>query len=121
MTEKYSKTFKPLNSDDDHHDFDEMMKEVFPTDIPAEFVDQIKVVMKTGQTVMMSKTDILSTRPHQGKIDWNVITQKFSEEIADFEIYMDMKKLKNVVHTNVNRILKKKDPYKDPDYFDKSK
>ena len=47
MTEKYSKTFKPLNSDDDHHDFDEMMKEVFPTDIPAEFVDQIKVVMNT--------------------------------------------------------------------------
>ena len=110
MTEEQNSNRKYLHSkesgDHDHAEFNKIMHEIAPKEIPAKFVDMIKIIRKDGTVTNMTRDDIVNTVPLAGPVDWESIAGNY-HDIRDMEIYIDMDALEYTVHKNVHRMLGK--------------
>ena len=103
-----NRKFKPSKESPDHNntEFNKIMHEIAPKEIPAKFVDMIKIIRKDGSITTMTREDIVNTVPLAGPVDWEKIAGNY-HDIVDMEIYIDMEALEYTVHKNVHRMLGK--------------
>jgi hypothetical protein len=92
--------------DHDHTEFNRIMHEIAPKEIPSKFVDMIKVIRKDGKVTTMTREDIINSVPVTGPVDWDRVAENY-HDIVDMEIYIDMDALEYTVHKNVHRMLGK--------------
>tara|TARA_B100000700_G_scaffold308295_1_gene385792 strand:+ start:284 stop:637 length:354 start_codon:yes stop_codon:yes gene_type:complete len=103
-----NRKFKPSKENEDHDpsEFNRIMHEIAPKQIPSKFVDMIKIIRKDGKITTMTRDDILNSVPVTGPVDWDKVAENY-HDIRDMEIYIDMEALEYTVHKNVHRMLGK--------------
>ena len=103
-----NRKFKPSSETPDHNhaEFNRIMHEIAPKQIPSKFVDMIKVIRKDGKVTTMTREDIINSVPVTGPVDWDKVAENY-HDIVDMEIYIDMEALEYTVHKNVHRMLGK--------------
>ena len=103
-----NRKFLPASKQDghDHVEFNKIMHEIHPNEIPIKFVEMIKVFRKNGEITTMTKDDLINTVPLNGPVDWDKISSNY-HDIIDMEIYIDMEALEYTVHKNVHRMFGK--------------
>ena len=93
--------FKSDNPNKDVNDFDRVLSEVFPQEVPVKFVTAIKVVYKDGSVKELKQEDLKSIVPNM-MVDYKKIAQLW-ENTQDVEIYLNMELLRSVVQSNTDK------------------
>ena len=70
MSEQSNRKFIPSQSEHNHEQFNQIMHEIHPERIPANFVDKIKLFHRDGHTSLMTRDGIYNTVPVYGQVDW---------------------------------------------------
>ena len=86
-------------------EFDRIMEEIHPMSIPAQFVRQVVVKMKNGQSISLAGDELLQPLPMQENVGWDKLAKRF-EQIDDVEVQIDVPGIKQNVVLNVKNILK---------------
>lgn len=95
-------------------EFDRIMEEIHPMSIPAQFVRQVVVKMKNGQSISLAGDELLQPLPMQENVGWDKLAKRF-DQIDDVEVQIDVPGIKQNVVLNVKNILKQhfENQYKD--------
>jgi len=96
--------FKADNPTQDHGDFDRLLSEIFPQEVPVKFVSAIKVIYKDGTAKTMSNEELKGTVPNM-MVDYKKIAELW-ENTKEVEIYLNLDLLKSVVEQNTSKWLK---------------
>jgi len=88
----------------DDPNFDKLMEEIFPMSIPTEYVESILVTLASGQVIRMSGDELLHPLPLADDLNWEKLVHRF-DKIADVQVKINVKKIKQDVATNVRTIL----------------
>lgn len=86
-------------------EFDRIMEEIHPMSIPAQFVRQVVVKMKNGQSISLAGDELLQPLPMQENVGWDKLAKRF-DQIDDVEVQIDVPGIKQNVVLNVKNILK---------------
>jgi len=97
--------FKADNPKQDHENFDRLLSEIFPQEVPVRFVTSIKVIYKDGTEKVMSSDELKGIVPNM-MVDYKKISDLW-ENTSEVEIYLNIDLLKKVVEENTDRLLKK--------------
>jgi len=98
--------FKSSDPSKDTSDFDRLLGEIFPQEVPIGFVKGVRVIYQNGDHKDLTQEEIKGVSPNVGVVNYSEIA-KIWDNTKDVEIYLDIEKLKRVVETNVSRILNK--------------
>jgi hypothetical protein len=88
----------------DDPNFDKLMEEIFPMSIPTEYVESILVTLASGQIIEMTGDELLHPLPLADDLNWEKLVHRF-DKIADVQVKINVKKIKQDVATNVRTIL----------------
>jgi hypothetical protein len=98
--------FKASDPQKDTGEFDKLLGEIFPQEVPIGFVKGVRVIYNNGDHKDLTNEEIQGVSPNVGVVNYQEIS-KLWKNTKDVEIYLDIEKLKRVVETNVSRILNK--------------
>ena len=98
--------FKPSDPNKDTGEFDKLLGEIFPQEVPIGFVKGVRVIYNNGDHKDLTNEEIMGVSPNVGVVNYQEIS-KLWDDTQEVEIYLDIEKLKRVVETNVSRILNK--------------
>ncbi len=98
--------FKSADPTKDTGDFDKLLGEIFPQEVPIGFVKGVRVIYNDDSSKDLTQEEIKGVSPNVGVVNYSEIA-KIWDNTKDVEIYLDIEKLKRVVETNVSRILNK--------------
>lgn len=96
--------FVPSEPEHSDPEFDRLLSEIFPQEVPIHFVKGIKVVYKDGSVKELTDEEIKGVQPEVGTVNHQKIAEMW-ENTQDVEIYINTEKLRNIVQLNVNKIL----------------
>jgi hypothetical protein len=105
MARQKMRKFKADNPNQDHKDFDRLLSEIFPQEVPVRFVTSIKVLYKDGTKKEMTTEELKGIVPNM-MVDYKKISELW-EDTEEVEIYLNIDLLKKVVEENTDRLLKK--------------
>lgn len=97
--------FKADKSEHEHQEFDRLLSEIFPHEIPVNFLSGIKVIYKDGTERILNNQEIRGIVPNVAVIDHQKIA-KLWDNTKEVEMYVDIERLRNVVTTNTKNFLK---------------
>lgn len=95
--------FRADNPNQEHEDFDRLLSEVFPQEVPVKFVSSVKVLYNDGTEKTMTAQDLKGIVPNM-MVDYKQIA-KLWENTQEVEIYLNIELLKSVVEANTGRWL----------------
>ena len=98
--------FKSSDPTKDTGDFDKLLGEIFPQEVPIGFVKGVRVIYNDDSSKDLTQEEIKGVSPNVGVVNYSEIA-KIWDNTKHVEIYLDIEKLKRVVETNVSRILNK--------------
>ena len=97
--------FKADKSEHEHTEFDRLLTEIFPHEIPVNFLSAVKVIYKDGSERTLTNQEIRGIVPNVAVIDHEKIA-KLWENTKEVEMYVDIERLRDVVTTNTKNFLK---------------
>jgi hypothetical protein len=101
-----ARKFKAHKPEFEHSDFDRLLTEIFPQEIPVKFVSEVKVFYNDGTTKSLQYQELKGIVPKTGVVDANEIA-KLWENTKDVEIYINIELLQSIVSLNVKSLLKR--------------
>ena len=101
-----ARKFKAHTPEFAHSDFDRLLTEIFPQEIPVKFVSEIKVFYEDGSTKVLNYQELKGIVPKTGVVDAKEIA-KLWENTKDVEIYINIELLESIVSMNVRGLLKR--------------
>ena len=101
-----ARKFKAHKPEFEHSDFDRLLTEIFPQEIPVKFVSEIKVFYEDGSTKVINYQELKGIVPKTGVVDAKEIA-KLWENTKDVEIYSNIVLLESIVSMNVRGLLKR--------------
>ena len=101
-----ARKFKAHKPEFEHSDFDRLLTEIFPQEIPVKFVSEIKVFYEDGSTKVINYQELKGIVPKTGVVDAKEIA-KLWENTKDVEIYINIELLESIVSMNVRGLLKR--------------
>ena len=101
-----ARKFKAHKPEYEHSDFDRLLTEIFPQEIPVKFVSEIKVFYEDGSTKVLNYQELKGIVPKTGVVDAKEIA-KLWENTKDVEIYINIELLESIVSMNVRGLLKR--------------
>ena len=70
-----ARTFKAHKPEFEHSDFDRLLTEIFPQEIPVKFVSEVKVFYEDGTTKSLQYQELKGIVPKTGVVDANEIAK----------------------------------------------
>lgn len=86
--------------------YNELIKQITPTKIPAELVQSVVIVYKNGTTFELSGTDISEPVPVKHYQTPNQ-KQQVRENIDDIKIYVNIERLAGMIDPEVDKLFGK--------------
>ena len=84
--------------------FDRIVKEIDPSEIPLEYIDQVLIQYTDGNIVDLRGEELLNSVMIDRKILLNVISQPF-KQMKDIEIFINSDKLEDDINNRVEYYL----------------
>jgi hypothetical protein len=101
-----ARKFKAHKPEFEHSDFDRLLSEIFPQEVPVKFVSEVKVHYKDGTTKTLNNKELKGIVPKTGIVDAKKIARLWQNTI-DVEIYINIELLESIVSLNVKGLLKR--------------
>jgi hypothetical protein len=95
--------FRADNPNQEHEDFDRLLSEVFPEEVPVRFVSSVKILYLDGTEKTITTEELKGIVPNM-MVDYKQIA-KLWENTQEVEIYLNVDLLKSVVEANTDRWL----------------
>ena len=95
--------FRADNPNQEHEDFDRLLSEVFPQEVPVRFVSSVKILYLDGTEKTITTEELKGIVPNM-MVDYKQIA-KLWENTQEVEIYLNIDLLKSVVEANTDRWL----------------
>jgi len=95
--------FRADNPNQEHEDFDRLLSEVFPEEVPVRFVSSVKILYLDGTEKTITTEELKGIVPNM-MVDYKQIA-KLWENTQEVEIYLNIDLLKSVVEANTGRWL----------------
>lgn len=95
--------FRADNPNQEHEDFDRLLSEVFPEEVPVRFVSSVKILYLDGTERTITTEELKGIVPNM-MVDYKQIA-KLWENTQEVEIYLNIDLLKSVVEANTGRWL----------------
>ena len=95
--------FRADNPNQEHEDFDRLLSEVFPEEVPVRFVSSVKILYLDGTEKTITTEALKGIVPNM-MVDYKQIA-KLWENTQEVEIYLNIDLLKSVVEANTDRWL----------------
>lgn len=95
--------FRADNPNQEHEDFDRLLSEVFPEEVPVRFVSSVKILYLDGTEKTITTEELKGIVPNM-MVDYKQIA-KLWENTQEVEIYLNIDLLKSVVEANTDRWL----------------
>jgi hypothetical protein len=95
--------FRADNPNQEHEDFDRLLSEVFPEEVPVRFVSSVKILYLDGTERTITTEELKGIVPNM-MVDYKQIA-KLWENTQEVEIYLNIELLKSVVEANTGRWL----------------
>lgn len=100
------RTFKSSNQEDHaHEEFDRLLSEIFPQEVPVKFVSAVKVIYLDGSERTVTQEELKGIVPKSGVVDHTRIAELW-DNTKDVEMYIDIETLRNTVLENTKNFLK---------------
>ena len=85
--------------------FDKMLKQVFPSSIPQQYVDKLIITTNDGNISEILGEQLEGPIPLDPK-DASPLSRIWNKETKTVEIYLNLKKVQDIVVTKVQEIFK---------------
>ncbi len=89
-----------------NQDFENLLKEVFPSEIPVEMIDSIIIEFKDGSNAKLDHREIEDPLPTSPDKSWSKMIQAFSN-VKQINIIVDVRKVEKTVGDKVGSMLGK--------------
>ncbi len=101
------RTFKSSNPEDHnaHEEFDKLLSEIFPQEVPVKFVSAVKVIYKDGTERTVTQEELKGIVPKTGVVDHQKIADLW-KNTKDVEMYINIEHLRETVLNNTKNFLK---------------
>jgi len=97
--------FKSDKVEHEHQEFDKLLSEIFPQEVPIKFVSAVKVVYNDGTERTLSNEELKGIVPNTGVVDHQKIA-KLWENTQEVEMYINIELLRQTVQSNTANFLK---------------
>lgn len=86
--------------------FENLLKQVFPTEIPVDMIDSIVIEFRDGTSAKLDHSELADPLPTSPNATWQKMISAFSN-VAQINIVVDVRKVEKDVGKNVNEMLGK--------------
>jgi hypothetical protein len=87
-------------------DFEELLKEIFPSEIPLDIIDKVVLEFKDGQQAIMNHKELNEPLPTSPNKTWQNMIKAFSN-VSKVSIVVDVRKIERAVDSKVGSMLDK--------------
>ena len=98
--------FKSDKAEHEHKEFDKLLSEIFPQEVPIRFISAVKVLYKDGTDRTLTNDELKGIVPNTGIIDHQKIARLW-ENTQEVEMYINIELLRDTVQSNTANFLKK--------------
>ena len=89
-----------------NREFEDLLKEVFPSEIPVDIIDRIVIEFKDGQQAILNHRELEAPLPTTVDKTWQNMIQAFSN-VTQINIVVDVRKIESKVGDKVGSMLNK--------------
>lgn len=86
--------------------FENLLKQVFPTEIPVDMIDSIVIEFRDGTSAKLDHAELSDPLPTSPNATWQKMISAFSN-VSQINIIVDVRKVEKDVGKNVNEMLGK--------------
>lgn len=87
-------------------DFEELLKEIFPSEIPLDIIDKVVIEFKDGQQAILNHKELTEPLPTSPDKTWENMIKAFSN-VRQVSIVVDVRKIEMAVDNKVGNMLDK--------------
>lgn len=90
----------------DNEEFESLLKEVFPSEIPLDIIDKVVIEFKDGQQAILNHKELAEPLPTAPNKTWQQMIKAFSN-VNQISIVVDVRKIERAVGDKVGSMLDK--------------